>query len=340
MGIFSLLKIGRRALKCIPEFIMGDSAHIVGKAYKAAPKGSIWSKAKVAGKAFEKHVDKLHTTQGGFIKRLWKNTIGLPKALNFSRKAGVRLAKMKGTSAFMGGLKGIGKGLAKKMPYVGALLTLAFEAPNIIKGYKKDGVKGALKQCAGAATELGCMAAGAAIGSCIPGVGTVIGGLVGGIVGLVVRSKVAPEPDDQEEVQAPAPEVIDKNLEPERSSTNPSLGQSDSSLSPSDSSSDSDSSSSSSKSDSENSSSNSGSSSGNTNGTTQVTNPLTGFNPYGFGLNNPFAMGIGINNPFGGLNGMGLYNTPITAFTNTLLQPGENIFLKYPIGYRFQYLGQ
>ena len=64
------LKYGKRALNCAPEFILGESSSVIGTAYKAAPKGSIFSKAKFAGKAFEKHVNNISTVKGGFLKRL------------------------------------------------------------------------------------------------------------------------------------------------------------------------------------------------------------------------------------------------------------------------------
>ena len=59
-------------------------------------------------------------------------------------------------------------------------------------------------------------------------------------------------------------------------------------------------------------------------------------NPFGtgFGMTNPMmnmGMGMGMNNPFG------MYN-PAAALANSLLQPGENIFQKYPMGFQFQYM--
>ena len=88
--------------------------------------------------------------------------------------------------------------------------------------------------------------------------------------------------------------------------------------------------------------------------------PSSAVNPYtsGFGEINPSAVGIGMSNPFGaglGMNinpylsfgygsnpfGMGLggYTNPYSMLGYSLLQPGENIFQKYPIGYQFQYIG-
>lgn len=330
----SVLKLGSRALKCLPEFIFGESAHVIGKAYKAAPKGSIFSKAKVAGKAFESHVTKLSATKGGFFTRMWnsaKSCVKFP-----STRAGIRLARMTGKSKIMGGIKGFFKGLGKKMPFIGAALTVAFEIPSIIKGYKQEGIAGALKQVAGAGIELGGMAAGAAIGSCIcPGIGSLIGGVVGAFAGSLVRSKVAPLKEDEEE-QVPQGEQ----------DTQPSDTTSTDSSSPADSSS---------------SSSSSGSSTSTTTGsdstsTSTTTTPtataptatIPSFNPFNPTMTNPFGLGFGFNpmmgmgmnfgfNPMMGM-GTGMFN-PGAQLVNGLLQPGENIFLKYPMGQKFQYVG-
>jgi len=320
------LNYGVRAAKCAPEFIFGESASVIGKAYKAAPKGSIFSKAKVAGKAFESHVGKLAASKGGFFTRLFKTTVGLPKSLATSAKAGMRLAGMKGTSKFVGALKGFGKGIAKKMPYIGAILTLAFEAPNIYEGYKKEGIKGALKQTAGAGVELGCMATGAAIGSCIcPGIGSAVGGIIGGIVGWGVRAFTFPEPSEEgEQTEAEGSADADTTDASDATSDQTTSDQTTSG-----------STSSNGSTDTSTSSSSSGSTSGSTQSTLSVPYPTTSMtNPFGtgFGMTNPMMnMGMGMNNPFG------MYN-PAAALANSLLQPGENIFQKYPMGFQFQYM--
>ena len=323
------LNYGVRAAKCAPEFIFGESASVIGKAYKAAPKGSIFSKAKVAGKAFESHVGKLAASKGGFFTRVFKTTVGLPKSLATSAKAGMRLAGMKGTSKFVGALKGFGKGIVKKMPYIGAILTLAFEAPNIYEGYKKEGIKGALKQTAGAGVELGCMATGAAIGSCIcPGIGSAVGGIIGGIVGWGVRAFTFPEPSEEGE-QTEAEGSADADT------TDASDATSDQTTSDQTTSGSTSSNGSTGSTDTSTSSSTSGSTSGSTPSTPSVPYPTTSMtNPFGtgFGMTNPMMnMGMGMNNPFG------MYN-PAAALANSLLQPGENIFQKYPMGFQFQYM--
>lgn len=333
-------KYGKRALNCAPEFVLGESSHVIGKAYKAAPKGSIFSKAKVAGKAFESHVNALKAAKGGFFTRLFKTTVGLPKALTNSTKAGIRLAGMKGTNKFLGALKGLGKGIGKKMPYIGALLTIAFEIPSIIKGYKKEGAKGALKQTAGAGVELGCMAAGAAIGSCIcPGLGSAIGGILGAVVGMGVRALTFPEPSDDEEATEDAEQKQQEQSTSETGTDSSSVSEADSSSSSS--------SSDSSSSSSSDTSASTGTSNG-SNPTTSVPYPTTSgmTNPFGAGLSVPNPAMVGMNNPFGmgmtfgtGMMGSMGYMNPTSALVNSILAPGENIFLKYPMGFQFQYMG-
>ena len=61
-------------------------------------------------------------------------------------------------------------------------------------------------------------------------------------------------------------------------------------------------------------------------------------NPFGAGLNVPNSAMIGLNNPFNFGMGTGMYY-PGLSMISPLLQPGENIFEKYPLGFKFQYIG-
>lgn len=338
-----LLSIAGRALKCMPEFIFGESAHVIGKAYKAAPKGSIFSKAKVAGKAFESHVTKLSATKGGFFTRMWnsaKSCVKFP-----STRAGIRLARMTGKSKIMGGIKGFFKGLGKKMPFIGAVLTVAFEIPSIIKGYKQEGIAGALKQVAGAGIELGGMAAGAAIGSCIcPGIGSLIGGVIGAFAGSFARDAVAPLKEDDEE-QVPQGE---QDTQPSDTTSTDSSSTTDSASSSSERSSGATTESEKADSTSTTTTPTTTTPTATTPTATSPTATIPSINPFNPTMTNPFGSGIGFNpmmgtgmnfgfNPMMGM-GTGMFN-PEAQLVNGLLQPGENIFLKYPMGQKFQYVG-
>lgn len=202
MGLLSVLpkalNYAKRAIKLAPETLLGTGSEAIGQGMRAAGKGSsIWTKIKAGGKALEKDVAK-KAIQGGFFSRTFKSLVSLPKAIMNSGKAGVRLAKMAGKSTTMGALKGGLKAIGKRMPMIGAVLTLAFEAPSIFKAFKNDGFVAGIKETGGAGIELGAMAAGAAIGSAIcPGIGTLIGGVVGQIAGSMIRGKTYSEKENE-----------------------------------------------------------------------------------------------------------------------------------------------
>lgn len=200
MGLVSTIT---RVAKLAPEFLLGTGAEAVGKGIRTAGKGSsIWTKVKAGGKALETDIAK-KAIQGGFFKRTLKSLLSTPKAILTGGKVGARAAKIAGKSAAAGAIKGGFKAISKRMPLIGSVLTLAFEAPNIINAFKEGGVGAGLKEIGGAGVELGSMAAGAAIGSAIcPGVGTVIGSFVGSIAGMFIRGKTySDQKAEQEEAQ-------------------------------------------------------------------------------------------------------------------------------------------
>ena len=187
---------GKRALKIAPDFILGESAEIVGKGMRSA-KGSIFTKAKAGAKALEKHVAK-QAVKGNFFKRLFKGVVSLPSAFKKNIGQGIKVAARLGKGKGWGIWKGISKTVSKKMPLIGSLLTIAFEVPNIYKAFKDGGIEAGIKEIGGASVELGCMAGGAAIGSAIcPGVGTVVGGIVGSLVGMFLRGKTYTEKQEE-----------------------------------------------------------------------------------------------------------------------------------------------
>ena len=192
MGIFSAVaKVATRIVKAVTKSGGSSAAKTVQKS-----SGSIWSGVKSVAKSVvggnglaSRAVSKL--TKAASKPSLWKSVT------NAASKLWKPLAKY-GSKALK-----IGTKLCKRIPVVGTVITLAVELPNIYKGYKKEGWKGALKQVGGAGIELGCMAAGAAIGSVVPGVGTAIGAVVGGLIGWGIRAFTLPEPDDDDEAEAP-----------------------------------------------------------------------------------------------------------------------------------------
>ena len=199
------LGYGKRIAKVTPEFLLGDSSEIIGKAMKAQ-KGSIWQKGKAGFRALENYNN---AQTGNFFVRGLKNLKATPGAVANGYKTASAAAKAAGKSGVLAGVKGAGKALVKKMPLIGAALTVAIEAPNIYKAFKEGGFGAGMKEVGGAAVELGTMAAGAAIGSCFGPVGTAIGGIIGGIAGMFVRGKTYSQKKAEEEaLKAQQPEPV------------------------------------------------------------------------------------------------------------------------------------
>ena len=350
-----IVNYGFRAVKAAPKLVFGTNSDIVGKAARVAYKGSngsvfskLGSAVKAGGKALEK---------GGTGLAFWKGVgssiKSLPKFLCRAAKVGAKTAKAAGKSGIWGGIKGFLGGVGKKMPLIGTLIAIGFEIPNIFKAGSEQGAGEALKETGKAAARLAGGAAGAAIGSAIcPGIGSLIGWVAGEwLTGLVVGKTYTEKKDElieqynlTEEQISQAQEqgyTVDKLLDELKSqgpevSGNEQGSQNDKQKSEDSASSAAESGASDNKAVSDAAAS-----------TSSVTNPsvttpyptYTGMtNPFGFGLNVPNPAMIGLNNPFGFGIGSGMYN-PVFPMMNQILQPGENIFEKYPLGFRFQYMG-
>ena len=209
MGLMSLLVkggtkalgYGKRIAKVAPDALLGETSDVIGGAIRHT-KGSLFTKGKAGFHALEKHVAR-QSKNGNFFTRVWKNLKSTPGAVAGGFKNAATAAKAAGKSSLWAGIKGGGKALLKKMPLIGAVLTVAIEAPNIIGAFKDGGFKAGMKEIGGAGVELGCMAGGAAIGSAIcPGIGTAIGAVVGGIVGMFARGKTHSEKKAEQEAAA------------------------------------------------------------------------------------------------------------------------------------------
>ncbi len=204
MGITSVLfRYGSKALKLAPEAIFGTGAEVAGKAMRKKS-GSIFAKAEAGVRALEKDVAK-KSTQGGFFSRLWKNVKSFaPDVFYKYPKVGIRAAKIAGKSTTLGALKGVVKGVAKKLPFIGAIATVAFEIPNIIETAKDKGIMAAAGEVLKSSARLGGGAAGAAIGSAIcPGIGSLVGWVVGEwLTGKVVGKSYSEQKAEAQEANA------------------------------------------------------------------------------------------------------------------------------------------
>lgn len=195
------LGYGRRIAKVAPDALLGETSDVIGGAMRHT-KGSLFTRGKAGFHALEKHVAR-QSKHGGFFTRVLKNLKSTPGAVAGGYKTAATAAKAAGKSGLWAGIKGGGKALLKKMPLIGAVLTVAIEAPNIIGAFKDGGFKAGMKELGGAGVELGCMAGGAAIGSAIcPGIGTAIGAIVGSFVGMFARGKTHSEKKAEEEAAA------------------------------------------------------------------------------------------------------------------------------------------
>ena len=229
MGLISAIaKYAPRALKLVPDMVLGTSAEAFGKGFKAA-KGSIFKdRLKAGAKAIEADVAKQTAKNGGFFRRFGKNLIYMPrdiknfvkwgiarnKVLNrqLEQKLGKEAAKAYTKGSFNGAMKGLGKFISKRLPFLNAIAIMAFDGPAIYKKFKNEGFVAGMKETTGVATELGCMAAGTAIGSAIcPGIGTIVGGVIGTFVGIYIRGKISPEKPTEEQPQEYSKEPLTQN---------------------------------------------------------------------------------------------------------------------------------
>ena len=346
MGIGSILKTGLKYIKTVPRYAFGGGNEVISAARKSkyasgAKFETIFKnpleKAKAGISALHKDVLATAAKPSFFskLKSLWKS--GVNTATSAGAKLGIMgtiKAGLKGIGSAAvkavkgayqaGGIKGILKPL-KKMPLLGTLLTIGWEIPDIVKAFKDkdsgftEGCKQILKSGAKIVT-----------GTIFSAVGAALGGPVGGALGYLAGEQLAsfivggsysethPEEATEKQSQAQS-QSTEGSQSSEQSQTSQEASQETSS-----------------------SSSSSGSSSDATGSATSSTPSYptsTGMtNPFGLGLNVPNPAMIGLNNPFGFGIGSGMYN-PVFPMMNQILQPGENIFEKYPLGFRFQYMG-
>ena len=115
-----------------------------------------------------------------FFGRMFRNFKTLFPDLSRYTRAGARLARMRGTNPALGALKGLVKGVGKKMPFIFAATIALTEIPNIVKAVKEKGIWQGVKETGKTVGKLAGAGIGAVIGSAIcPGIGTLIGWVAG-----------------------------------------------------------------------------------------------------------------------------------------------------------------
>lgn len=206
----------KRGLKMAPDFALGtggeafektlresirgvkaaDGSYVGGTGYK-----NFWTKLKDAFKASEAHNENLIKQEGGFLKAMKKNLMDIPSGLKNGWIDGANVAKAAGKSGIMGSLKGSGKFLMTRMPLIGSLLFMAFEAPNIIKATIDGGiVDGGAEFVKAGSRAVGSMA-GFCIGQALCPI-PLVGGIIGGLIGEWITSKIVGKSYSERKVEA------------------------------------------------------------------------------------------------------------------------------------------
>lgn len=150
----------------------------------------VWSKSKVA----YQDAQILSQTRNGILEgdSLRKYATNMMKTWGEEIANGAKLAKEAGNSKLWGGAKGLFKGFGRRMPLVGAVLTLVMSAPNVWNAFTspKGGIGTGLVETGKTGLKLGAYAGGAAVGATIgtmlfPGVGTGVGAVIGFVCSAV-----------------------------------------------------------------------------------------------------------------------------------------------------------
>ena len=197
-------KYGKQILKATPELTFGTSAEKVGQAMRNTYKTSqsLTQTAQVGWKEIEKV-----SSKGNFLSKTWKNLKNFIPDIKSKVLAGVRLAEKNGGNKILGALKGLGKGIGKKLPFIFAAITLVTEIPNIVKATKEKGIFQGIKETIKPIVRLAGAGIGAAIGTAIMPVG---GSLVGWIAGEWLAGKLVGKSytEEQAEKEAQREEII------------------------------------------------------------------------------------------------------------------------------------
>ena len=195
----SFYNYGKRFLNTAPELVLGTAADAAGEAMRGA-KGSLFDKAAAGWHALEK------AGQGSFFKSFIGNMKSFIPDMKVFIKEGAK--DLTGFAKIKGGTKGLFKGLGKKMPFIGAVLMVVTELPNIWKATKEQGILAGATEVVKSGARLIGGGIGSAVGSAIcPGLGSMAGWLAGEwLVGRIVgksysEKKAEAEQKVQEEAQ-------------------------------------------------------------------------------------------------------------------------------------------
>lgn len=198
-GVNGFMSDAWRVTKAMPGFILGTEAELMGetlrKSYKE--KGFTGFRQQI-GDAFVKGMENHENAvkaNNGFFRKMWADITSIfPEIKENWQHIGkvADRAKKTGWSKFWPQLRSVGKAFGKRMPLIGAVLTLAFELPNIAKATWNEGLLTGAGETAKTGVRLGLGAVGGAIGAAvipIPLLGSVVGYAVGDMIGKFVVGK-------------------------------------------------------------------------------------------------------------------------------------------------------
>ena len=188
-----------RVIKSMPGFIFGTEAELMGETLRNSYKAQGFKQfRKQVGDAFIKGTENHENAvkkNNGFFRKMWNDiTSIIPDTKQGWKEAGLLAtsANKSTGSKLWSQIKSVGKTFGKRMPLIGAALTLAFELPNIAKATWNEGLLSGAGETAKTGVRLGIGAIGGAIGSAIipiPLLGSVVGYAVGDMIGKFIVGK-------------------------------------------------------------------------------------------------------------------------------------------------------
>lgn len=201
-----------RYTKAMPGFVLGTQSEYMGEVLRNSKKVNKWSNMhKQIGDAFVKGVEAHEAAvvkNGGFFKNMWHDLTSIFPDVKSSWKSAGWMAdakKASGLSKFWQQFKSLGKVFGKRMPLIGAVMTLAFELPNIAKASWNEGLLTGAGEAGKTAVRLSTGAIGGAIGSAlipVPFLGAMAGYIAGDFIGQLIVGKSYSEKQAEKEAKA------------------------------------------------------------------------------------------------------------------------------------------
>ena len=201
-------------LKMYPEFVLGTGYDAFSNRFKASwqvGKNNNLPFKKRFGRAFKagtdaavRHNDRLLAQNEGSFWKATKNSItSIWPDLQTNWTSAGEAAKVAGKSAGWAKFKSIGKVLGKRMPLIGAVMTLAFELPNIIRTTTNEGVLAGAGETAKTGVRLGISTLCGALTQAfipIPFLGGMVGFAAGDLLGRFIVGKSYSEKKEAEKL--------------------------------------------------------------------------------------------------------------------------------------------